>query len=406
MKRSLFIARRFLQAITHEKTIAAMLTICGTSITISTCALALIMAIMNGFQYATTRSLQGIHSDITMQAPAGRAIDFKKINATLHKEFPHLVEHATPIAYHHAILQTKAVQDISHVVVIQGIDPVHDAQTRSLMQMLNKKNSASSQLTIPENSLVVGNVLAQELNIKPTETITLLFSNDHNGDGDLSFEKTKSAVSNLFTSGIDEFDHGVVFCTLTTFKKLFPDTGIAHIGIKLKPGVDAAQAIAELKERFKLEMFSWQELYPALLDALKLERWAMFLILILVACIASITTIALLMMYMFHQKTTFALFTAMGMRTVQLRVIVTLVGVAITFIATMLGIVLATGISFILEQYKLIALPDIYYIGHVPAHMDLTTVILVICLMNGVSLITSWLTTGLIKKMNLAKLLK
>lgn len=405
MNRSLFIARRFLQAITHEKTIAAMLSICGVSIVVSSCALALIMAIMNGFHYATTRSLQGIHSDVTMQAPAGRAINFKKINATLHKEFPHLVAHATPLAYHHAILQTKAVQDISHVVVVQGIDPVHDNQTRSLMQMLNKNNT-TTPFTIPEQSLAISTTLAEELGIQTNDNVTLLFSDDNGINGDLSFEKSTIKVSTLFKSGIDEFDRGVVFCTLTTFKKLFPDTGVAQIGIKLQPGIDAAHAISELKQRFKLELFSWQELYPALLDALTLERWAMFLILILVACITSITTIALLMMYIFHQKTTFALFTAMGMRMLQLRVIVTLIGVSITLISTLFGILLATGMSFLLEHYKLITLPDIYYINHVPAHMDIMTVILVICLMNGVGLITSWLTTGLIQNMNLAKLLK
>lgn len=405
MKRSLFIARRFLQALFYEKTIAAMLTICGVSIMVSTCALALIMAIMNGFQCATTRSLQGIHSDITMQSPIGKSIDFKKIYTTLVKEFPHLIEHATPIAYHHALIQTKTVQDISHVIVIQGIDVAHDAQTRSLMQMLNK-NTEEPVTTLPLHTIALGRALAQELHIQPKNTVTLLFSAEKGRDNELTFEKTKVAVSHLFTSGIDEFDHGVAFCSLATFHELFPDTGIAHIGIKLKPGVAPQAAIAELQQRFKFEIFSWQELYPALLDALKLERWAMFLILILVACITSITTIALLMMYIFYQKTTFALFAAMGMRMLQLRVIVTLIGSAITFISTLLGIGLAMIISFILEHFKLIALPDIYYIGHVPAHMDITTIIIVICLMNGVSLITSWLTTGFIKKMNLATLLK
>lgn len=403
MKRSLFIAWRFLQAITHENTITTMLTICGTSISVSTCALALIMAIMNGFQYATVRSLQGIHSDITIQAPAGKTIDFKKIYETLEKEFPHMVEHATPIAYHHAIIQTKSVHDISHVIVIQGIDVPHDAKTRSVMQMLNKANKTQ---TINDQSIVMGSVLARELNIQPKNVVSLLFTTKSSTSRKLAFEKMKIPVSQLFTSGIDEFDHSVVFCTLATFKKLFPETDISEIGIKLKPGVDANKAITELKKRFKLELFSWQELYPALLDALKLERWAMFLILMLVAGITSITIVALLMMYIFHQKTTFAVFIAMGMRMRQLRLIVTLIGVAITFVATLIGILLAAGISFILEHYKLIALPDIYYIGHVPAQMSITTVVLVICLMNGVSLITSWFTTGLIKKMNVAKLLK
>jgi len=433
MNSSFFIARRFLSTITKEKNIATMLIISSISIIISTFSLALIMAIMNGFQQATSTIMQGIHSDITIEAPLNANgsrgfLNFEKINDILIKEFPLLIAHATPIAHHHAIIQKSikksknngkrekntTAQDISHVVLIEGIDPENDTQTRSLIRMITKNINKKDKL-FPENSVCIGKALAQDLSIPedlnnqktPQAFIDLLFAQATNSKDDaLHFEKTTVSVSGTFTIGIDDFDQAVVFCSLETFASLFPEIGISQIGVKLQPGIDATKAVALLKQRFNLEIMSWQELYPALLDAQKLEKSAMLLILFLVACIASVTGIALLLMYLFHQQTTLALFAAMGMRMQQLRIIFTIIAITITFLSTLVGLSCAALASWIIQTYQLIPLPDVYYVQYVPAHMDMQTVLLVICLMNIVGLVTSWLTTGRIKTMNLALLLK
>lgn len=427
---SLFIASRFLRTITKEKNIATMLIISGMSIIISTFALALIMAIMNGFQQATSTIIQGIHSDITIEAPVRTDgsrgfLNFEKIDALLKEEFPFTIASATPIAHYHVIIQQhkktnslknttpiETYQDISHVVLIEGIAPERDAQTRSLMSTISK-NLSTKIADFPENSLSIGKALAHDLHITQEDIknnnadVDLLFAQTTNSnDATLHFEKITVSVSGIFTTGIDDFDQTVIFCSLETFDALFPDNGIDQIGLKLCPNVDRSQALAQLKKRFNLEIMSWQELYPALLDAQKLEKSAMILILLLVACIASVTGISLLLMYLFHQQTTLAILSAMGMPMQQLRTIFTIISLVITLTATIAGILLASLVSWLIETYHLIPLPDVYYVTYVPAHMDVQIIFLVMGIMNIVSLITSWLTTGRIKRMNLAHLLK
>lgn len=381
---------------------------------------------MNGFQTATLTIIQGIHSDLTIEAPLSRTgsrgfLNFNTINNVLTKEFSHIISSATPIARHHAIIQkyspkkgkqhTSVGHDISHVVLIEGISPATELHTRSLLTKISPKSDQEGLLFAP-HSVRIGKTLAQELALseeslqKNDARVNLLFAQTTTPDKTISFDTATVVVQGTFTTGIDDFDQNVIFCSMETFEELFPEIGMSHIGIKLHPSVDPRDAQRQLQQRFNLDIISWQELYPALLDAQKLEQSAMMLILLLVACMASVTGIALLAMYLFHQQTTLAIFLAMGMRIRQLRAIFTLIALMLTLAATTIGLLLATAASWVLETYRLIPLPTVYYVEYVPAHMNGFIIILVLILMNGVSLITSWLTTGRIKNMNRALLLK
>ena len=400
---TLFLAQRFLRGITQEKTIATMLMVCTMSIALSSCALTLIITIAQGFQQATINAMQGMHSDCTLQAPAQSTLNFNKIHAVLRKDFATIVAGASPIAHQHAIIQKDNKRDLSHVVIVQGIDPEHEQLTRP-----NIKITSAIKKPWATPGVIIGNTLAKAMKINLKETITLLYVADDQAEADenLRFITTQLPVNGFFATGVEEMDERIILCSLPTFTTLFPGIGVTHVNIKLQPDVLPEQANIQLKQRFKLDCFSWYELYPALLDALALERKAMLLIVMLVACIASITTIALLLMYLMHQQRSIALLKTMGMSMRTLRTIFTIIGVTITVVATTIGLLSACIISMIVDRYQLIQLPSIYYVNYVPAQIHLSTLLLVLCIMIFVSLITSWWATGYIKKMNLTLLLK
>src|SRR5437899_1070086 len=58
------------------------------SIFVSSCAFALTLAIMQGFEDATYSKMKGVHADIYVQAPAGQSFDTKTIAPVLTAEFP------------------------------------------------------------------------------------------------------------------------------------------------------------------------------------------------------------------------------------------------------------------------------------------------------------------------------
>lgn len=403
---TIFIARRLLHGITRENNIATMLGICIASITLSTFCLTLIIAVANGLHHATTVAVQGFHSDCTLQAATGTELNFAAIHAVLQKEYGDSIAHASPISYQHAIIQKEGSNDISHVVTLQGIDPVNDPLTRPPIRI----TTAHADTALWDNSsLVLGASLANALQVAPGDLVTLIFSSSNDTSDDESaveFSKTSGRVSALFTTGIEAVDERMVLCSLHTLTTLFLSAPITQINLKLTPLAQPTTLLPALERRFKLTAFAWQELYPALMDALALEQKAIFIIIALVALITSSATVALLLMYLMHQQSTLAVLRAMGMRMCRLRAIFTLIGTTITFFATSLGLILAALTSWLLEHYKLISLPDIYYINYLPARLDPTTLFLVASSMIFVSLLTNWWATGHIKKMNLTPLLK
>lgn len=398
MHASLVLARRFLNSTFGEKNLATMLILCALSTFMSIAVFMLMSAIMNGFQEATMRALQGIHSDITFEAPTNTYLHVEKIAKALETEFSDFVASYTPLASHYAIIQTEdGSHDISHVIMLQGIDP----KTNSL-----KPHGMSLVHALSDKKIILGTALAEALQIEPGDTITLLFACEEKDDNELRFAKVTLTVGALFATGIDDIDRTIAFCSLTTFKTLLPDIDITQIGITLTSNVKPETAIASFKRNFSFPIYAWQELYPALLEGLALERFALFLILLLVALMTSINNGALLLMYITHHRKTIAIFFVMGMPIRQIRLMFVIMSVTITFIATFTGIMLALGISFLLDYYRLITLPAIYYTSYVPAHLEMKFALLVLCGMIMLSLCTSWWATGRIRKMNIANILK
>ena len=83
MKRLTFlIARRYLQGVRHEKSIAQMALISFLGIFIGSFSLALVTAVMNGFEKVTHKKFQGIHAQIIMSGN-GNELDLDELSPVL-----------------------------------------------------------------------------------------------------------------------------------------------------------------------------------------------------------------------------------------------------------------------------------------------------------------------------------
>src|SRR3972149_2036827 len=87
---TLLLATRYLLRSTYEKTISTMTIISFMSIMVGTFSLALVTAVMNGFEIATHEKMQSIHAQATIQA-GGHAINYDAIHAVIINEFPEII---------------------------------------------------------------------------------------------------------------------------------------------------------------------------------------------------------------------------------------------------------------------------------------------------------------------------
>lgn len=405
---SLLLAWRFIKTAAYERSISVMIRLCFWGILISTFALALVAAVMKGFEYVTTQKLQGIHADLIIRSYEHR-LHYPHIQQLIKKEFSNSVEAITPSSMHHMLITSARDTAEPFLVTACAIEPSTLAQVSTIgTTIISPRNIPFTNL-FAHNHIIIGKELALQLDVQIGDTVTLWLPHNAKVTGTrLALSHVTARVSGVFATGIDEFDSATIFASQDFMYNTagVPD-GITHVNVKLKPGVNAALVKQQLTKRCApLEIVSWQDMYAALVSALVLEKYAMIVILSLIVLIASMNTISLLFMYLTSKKRTLAILFAMGLSTQQAMATFITIGFIISCGAAIIGLTLAIATSFIIDHYHLIALPDVYYTSYLPAHMDSSIILITLCLVLVLGILATWYPTRHIKRMDISHILK
>ncbi|HLW73040.1 MAG TPA: FtsX-like permease family protein [Candidatus Babeliales bacterium] len=402
-----FLAQRILFTHIYQKSISTMTIICFIGIFIGSFSLALVTAIMNGFEVVIHEKMQGIHSNLIIQSYKND-ININVLTKVLHKEFPEITAFS-PMATHHILLRTKSESDdIPTVAMIKGIDPKTEINTSSLSQkIINPSSSIQFDQLFNNNQIIIGKQLARNNTIAIGDQIELLFMRDGHVHGKkIIVDSQPAVVSGIFDTGIDEFDNGVVYCSLSFLEKLFPNIAIEQINVTLSPNANEQAIIKKLRKRLMLDVYSWKDLYPSLVATLKLEKYVSFFILALILLVASMNIISLLFMQITQKRPDIAVLKAMGMSHNAISTIFFIIGMTISCVASFFGLITAIIASLLLQRYPFITLPDSYYVTQLPVAMNGEIVCAVFCVVIIFSLFATWLPIQRIRAINISHVLR
>lgn len=403
-----FLAQRILFAHVYQKSISTMTIICFIGIFIGAFSLAMVTAIMNGFEVTIHKKMQGIHSNIIIQSYRG-GINMDVLAPILHKEFPEITSFS-PMATHHILLRSndQSEEDSPLVAVIKGINPQTEINTSSLSQKMFKTLSNNSfENLFNKNQIIIGKKLAEYNNISVGDTIELLFLRDGQIHGKkVTFDSQKTIISGIFDTGIDEFDNGVVYCSLDFLETLYPNIDVDQVNVAIAPHIDEQKLIHKLHKRLGLNVYSWKNLYPSLVATLKLEKYVSFFILALILLVASMNIISLLFMQITQKRPDIAILTAMGMSQKSISAIFFIIGMTISCIASASGLLTAIVASWLLEKYPFITLPDTYYVTQLPVALNIEIICAVFCVVIFFTLFATWLPIQRIGNINVSRVLR
>ena len=401
---SYFIAYKYILKLNLKESISTMLKISFISIFISTFALALAFSIFKGFEEETYQKMQNIHPQITIQSNKG-FLNFNTISKVLNSEFPEVAAFA-PNDFKNLIIKADGNQDISNLILLKGINPLAEEKVSNFSTKLcfNLEKKNLSDLT-QSNQILIGQKLAKELNLAIGNQIELLVPQDFE-EAKVSFKKINVKISGIFNTGMDEFDSKVIISSLAFLNKIFPDSEISQISIKLKPGINENYVIDKLRKRLKLNVFTWKDLYPALVSTLKLEKYVTFFIFLLIIIMAYINIIALLFMLITFKKKDLIIYKTMGMQDLHVKKIFLLLGSFIISTASTGGLIFAYWCSILLKKYNFIKLPDLYYATSLPIRVEPKVFFLIFICINIIGIFSIWLALYKISKLNLANELK
>lgn len=398
-----FLAFRYLKSTESKTNLSVMIRICFLSIIIGSFSLTLIYAIMQGFESSLHEKLRGIHSHITMQAEQELAID--AINDVIQKEFPEV--HATALSVNqHALVYASDIDSPPLIAIINGIDPIQEQKNSCLGSKVITSNQSLEKL-IYDNYVIIGKEMAQQLQVTIGDIITLAYSDTlHQKTRSVTFDTQSLVVGGIFETGLDEFDTNYLFCDYRLLQKIFENIEITTLHISLKNGFNEDTVAQKIEHRFHIKTYSWRSLYPAIIATLALEKYAMFFILALITIIASANIIALLFMLITQKKADIALLRTMGAPHTSIRFIFIIIGLIIAQSACFIGIILAWLVSFCMNHYKLITLPDGYYTSYLRADISILISCIVFAFVSIITVCATFIATKNIYKGNIVEIMR
>lgn len=223
-------------------------------------------------------------------------------------------------------------------------------------------------------SLIVGRELAKTLHVYVGDEVTLVSPLGDPGPMGLMPRTRKFRVAAIFFSGMYEYDASHVYTLLDVAQDYFSEDGkIGAIDVKVEDAERADRLtpmVAQAVNRPDLRVRDWREINKNLFGALKLERFATFVILSVLTIVASFCIICTLLLMVTEKGKEIAILKALGASDgAILRTFVT-EGIIIGGIGTAFGV--ATGLAMCtgLAWFGLRLDPDVYYIDRLPINVS------------------------------------
>jgi len=201
-------------------------------------------------------------------------------------------------------------------------------------------------------------------------------------------------IAAIFESGLWDYDSNWAYTSMAAARRLcsMPANSASVVQFKtdnveqVEPQANAIRAAAGPG----FITTTWIDLNKPLFSALKLEKLALFLTISLIVFVAALNIVTTLIMMVLEKQRDIAILTAMGATQKTIMWVFMLQGLIIGLVGTILGAALGTGVSVILNTYKLIQLQaEVYSIPYVPFHVKILDVVL-IC---GTALLISFVAT-------------
>lgn len=432
-------ALRMLRKSLSQNYVSFLIRLCFAGITIGSASLCLTLMIMSGFEREICQKARGMSSQAVISTKNQQLITWQGTPKFLQHLLPKLIENVSATSISHIIIDhgqnfhnllLKAVDSKSFCKVSDlsaRITP-HIEETGPGAKPKTQRNFSLHKI-LDSNHVIIGYKLAQSLNVGLGDELKILLPQP-SGKKNIKLHEAKVIVAGFLDVGFSEFDAGALICSLELFWEFFGNSGqVENILIKFRknmsnqtlwrslierlksllpwtPDQESLQAsqLAQQLEDFKVQ--SWKELYPALISSLRLEKYAMFFVLLLVSIVAIMNMVSLLIVQVQAKRKDIAILRTVGFSCCFVQQIFISFGLVLTFFASTSGLLLAYSIGLFFTHILPIQLPDAYLVATLPFDLASEHLILVFIATMIVGFFASWFPAKQASNLNIIKVLR
>lgn len=384
---------RYFTAKKNEKFVSIISAISLIGITIGVAALIIVMSVMNGFHIELTKNIVGLNGDVHI-VPMGKVIEDHNLILNKLSDYK-FVKKSVPIVSGQALL---IGENNNSGVMVKGID-IEGLKHKG--EIVKNLFEGSFLEYYGSNVVAIGSGLAGNIGasvgskikmIAPSMLPTLF--------GSMPRSKDFTVIA-VFSSGLYEYDAGTILMPVIAAQKFFSmGEGINLIEVNIDNSELAGKySLAIQKDLgFSVQVKSWIQDNKQFLNALEIERSAMFIILSLIMVVAAFNIVSSLFMVVKDKTKDIAILRTIGASTRQVMCIFIINGMLVGCIGTALGVITGLLFSHNIENIrkflegisgKTIFDPAIYFLYSLPSVVRISDVILI----SALALIISFFAT-------------
>lgn len=178
-----------------------------------------------------------------------------------------------------------------------------------------------------------------------------------------------------FRSDLFNFDGRWAVVALSDGRRFLPeyadfidkDEYVSGVAFNVKDPLNIENYTGRMGSLPGLQAQTWQTVNKSLLFALKLEKFAMGSILMLIVVVAGFSISGTLMMTVYHRRNQVALLQAIGMGRKDIALLFLSHGMAIAFVGIVLGTIFGLVVCALIKFFRFIPLPEgVYYLKALP----------------------------------------
>ncbi len=334
-------------------------------------ALLVVLSVMSGFHEDLQRKILGVSSHIVILDYKGRLDDYEGVIGKI-KGVRDIVSDS-PFVLGQVMVSAGGK---GQGVYIRGIDPVREEKTTDISKHMKEGSLAALDAKEGPPGIILGKELANRLGVFRNDSISILSPSGEIGPlGMLPKVKTFKVVG-IFEVGMFEYDSNLVVVGLKAAQEFFDlNNSVTGIEVRLSDIYKAGEVREKVQKilGFPYNVRDWMQMNKNLFSALKLEKFAMFVILVLIILVASFNIVSTLIMNVIEKEREIAILKTMGATNGGIMAVFIFQGFIIGIVGTVIGLAGGFALSYILNTYQIIKLPpDIYYLSHLPVKMKLS----------------------------------
>ena len=388
------LAKRYMRSRRAEGFISVIAWFSLAGITLGVATLIIVMSVMNGFRAELIGRILGLNGHVGVYAAGGSGIaDFDPLSVSL-AEIPGVIA-VTP-QVEGQVMASRGSTNLG--AVVRGVRWSDLAARRPLWNALSAAAIAGFR---DEGGLLVGKSMAFKMGLKVGDTITLTSARgEATAFGTLPTRRAYR-IAGIFDVGMHEYDSSFIFMPFDVAGKLFGMHDRAS-GLEIyttdPQNITVIRTLVADKIGKELRAFDWLQRNRTFINALRVERNVMFLILTLIILVAAFNIISSMIMLVRSKNADIAVLRTMGASSGTIMRVFLMTGASIGVVGTMAGTVI--GLLFCwkigsiqgfiegISGAELFA-AEIYFLSTLPAKVDPAEVGFVIAMALGLSFLAS-----------------